>query len=274
MARARLLSRTLGASRKFASAGQAGKLGEFAQLLYTLIIPHTDDFGRMAGDAFTVKHAVFPTSKRREGDFETALQYLAESGLIQLYAVDGQSVLQITDFERHQGNLHKRTSSHFPEPPGTSGNIPELPEIPGSRARKIDSVPVSVRSDLQGESEGALVGPDEIEMGWAEEERKVTGVRGVRPGVDQYQALIQLVERYRTADAVWRAARVMWKAKGRTMTCNPKLLLSMAPQIDLHLRDHGDDVPFGESSTKAVGASRNTASNAENLARFASRGSK
>lgn len=131
MARARLLSRTLGSSRKFAAVGNAKTIGEFTQLLYALIIPHTDDFGRLDGDAFTIKHAVFPTSSRTLEEFDTALTAMHAAGLILRYESEGMICLQVTEFERHQSNLHKRTASRFPEYPGTSGKFPELPEIPG-----------------------------------------------------------------------------------------------------------------------------------------------
>jgi hypothetical protein len=42
-------------------------------------------------------------------------------GLIQRYPVQGAICLQVNQFEEHQPNLHKRTQSKFPEPPGDSG---------------------------------------------------------------------------------------------------------------------------------------------------------
>ena len=128
MARGRLISRTLGSSRKFAALlKEAGKLGEFAQLLYPLLVSHTDDFGRLSGDAFTVKHAVFPSSRRSEQEFSTALQAMTRVGLLRRYEVDGQVVAEVVDFEAHQPGLHKRTQSRFPNPPG---NFPEVQEFP------------------------------------------------------------------------------------------------------------------------------------------------
>lgn len=127
MARGRLISRTLGSSRKFAAlAVNAGRLGEFAQALYPLLVSHSDDFGRQAGDAFTVKHAVFPTSPRREADFAAALLAMDRVGIVQLYEADGQQVVQIVDFDEHQPGLTKRTRSRFPGIPenftGMTGN--------------------------------------------------------------------------------------------------------------------------------------------------------
>jgi hypothetical protein len=125
MARGRLISRTLGSSRKYAALSkQAGKLAEFAQVLFPLLVANADDFGRQAGDAFTVKHAVFPTSPRREFEFSAALDAMHRVGLVQRYEVDGVQVVQIVQFDQHQPGLHKRTKSHFP---GFSGKFPEIP---------------------------------------------------------------------------------------------------------------------------------------------------
>lgn len=130
MARGRLLLRTLGSSRKFAAVpAPAGRLGEFAQLLYTLMMSHTDDYGRLAGDAFTVKHAVFPTSPRKESEFAAALTYLRLAGLILWYvAPDGRQVVQIVEFGKGQPNLHKKSASGFPE---YSGEFPDVPGFSG-----------------------------------------------------------------------------------------------------------------------------------------------
>lgn len=129
MARGRLISRTLGSSRKFAALQkQAGKLGEFAQTLYPLIVTHSDDFGRQAGDAFTVKLVVFPSSPRREDEFSAALTAMHHVGLIEWYEADGLQVIQVCDFDAHQPNLHKRAEkSKFPENPGNSRKVPEIP---------------------------------------------------------------------------------------------------------------------------------------------------
>ena len=122
MARARLISKSLGSSRRFhALLSAAGKLGEFSQVLFVLIIPNTDDFGRMPGDAFTVKNVVLPSSPRSEADFERALDALQAVDLIDRYQVADVMYLQVRQFDEHQANLHKRTESKFPESPGISG---------------------------------------------------------------------------------------------------------------------------------------------------------
>lgn len=123
-----MISGSLGSSRKFhALLGKAGKLGEFAQALYPLIVAHSDDFGRLEGDAFTIKHKVFPSSPRTEEDFRKVIQAMNDVGLVHLYTVDDVRCIQVGAFEPHQSGLHKRTKSRFPEPPGDSGNFPEIP---------------------------------------------------------------------------------------------------------------------------------------------------
>ena len=135
MARGRLISKSLGSSRLFHALLHAGgKLGEFCQVLFPLIIANTDDFGRMPADAFTVKNVVLPSSRRPERDFDRALDVLAEVGLIDRYEVLGNGskgiFLQVVRFDEHQANLHKRTMSRYPESPGSSGkyrhNLREL----------------------------------------------------------------------------------------------------------------------------------------------------
>lgn len=128
MARGRMISKSLGSSRKFhAVLAKAGRLGEFAQLLFPLVVTHTDDHGRMPGDGFTVKHLVLPTSPRSEEAFSHAIDALADVYLVQRYQVNGVIYLQVNDFDAHQVGLHKRRESRLPEYPGISGNYRELP---------------------------------------------------------------------------------------------------------------------------------------------------
>ena len=120
-----MVAKTLSTSQKYASLQrEAGKLAEFCQALFPLLVAHSDDFGRQAGDVFTVKHAVVPASPRKEHEVESALIALHKVGLIVWYEADGRKCIEIVDFDRHQMGLHKRTVSDFP---GTSGNFREIP---------------------------------------------------------------------------------------------------------------------------------------------------
>ena len=136
MARARMLSRSLGSSRRFNALYQLERdRHEFAQLIYALLIPHTDDYGRMAGDPSTVKLTVLPGSPAPLDDFHQALFDLHQVQLIVVYENDGDIWLQVNKFDGHQPGLTKRTESKIPAPPHNSVKFPEIREIHVSRAR-------------------------------------------------------------------------------------------------------------------------------------------
>jgi hypothetical protein len=123
-----MISKSLSTSVKRASLhAVAGRLAEFTQGLYVLLVVHADDFGRLQGDLFTVQHVVDPSSPRKPAEFYAALRALHEVGLIHWYEIDGKQFIQIVAFEGHQLGLHKRTASRFPEFPGNSGKFPEFP---------------------------------------------------------------------------------------------------------------------------------------------------
>jgi hypothetical protein len=133
MAQRRMISRNLGSSRKFhAVNARCGKLGDFAQAVFPLLVVNADDFGRLEGDAFTVKHKVFPVSPRSEDDFETVLQAMNDVGLIRFYQVGPDRYLEIANFDREQPGLHKRTKSDYPDPPPQQESFGKFPEVPGS----------------------------------------------------------------------------------------------------------------------------------------------
>ena len=133
MAQRRMISRNLGSSRKFhAVNARCGQLGDFAQALFPLIVVNADDFGRLEGDAFTVKHKVFPVSPRTEEDFETVLKAMNEVGLIRFYQSGSDRYLEIVNFDREQPGLSRRTKSSFPDPPESHQESGNLPEVPGN----------------------------------------------------------------------------------------------------------------------------------------------
>lgn len=128
MARGRMISKSVSTSQKFASLVTIDRdLAEFCQTLYLLLIPHTDDFGRLQGDPFTVKSVCHPSSFRSLDEFGAGLDHLQRVELIAWYGVHGKQFIQVRNFENHQSGLHKRTKSRFPRVPGISGNVQEVP---------------------------------------------------------------------------------------------------------------------------------------------------
>jgi len=127
MARGRMISKSLSTSQKFAALVSIGELAEFTQLLYPFLVIHSDDFGRLQGDPFTVKHVCLPASPRSLEEFTAALTHLHNIDLIVWYEIGGKRYIQIENFDPHQLGLHKRTRSTFPRVPGNSGNGAESP---------------------------------------------------------------------------------------------------------------------------------------------------
>jgi hypothetical protein len=104
-------------------------LSEFAQVLYLMITPHLDDFGKLEGDPEVIKALVLPMSNKTVKDFELALSELSNARLIDLYEINDQKVIRQISFEDDQTGLNKRTRSKYPNKDGSSENFQELPRI-------------------------------------------------------------------------------------------------------------------------------------------------
>jgi hypothetical protein len=200
MARGRLISKSLGSSRKFhALLTAGGKLGEFCQVLFPLVVANTDDYGRLPGDAFTIKNLVLPSSQRSERDFETALEVIAAVGLVLRYVVDDTIYLQVNNFAEHQPGLKQSKVERYPPP---SGKIPELrensgtPEIPALREVKGREV-----KGREGKGTELRVGDDLFDTFWAnypkkkakDDARKAWDKR--RPDADLLAVMLRALER-------------------------------------------------------------------------------
>jgi hypothetical protein len=120
MANKRLISKTISYSK------QVSSLNEFAQLLFTWIIPHLDNYGRIDGDSEVLKAKVMPMGKRSPEDFENAIQEMINAILIERYTADEKLIIQYLNFEKYQKDLKKRTKSKYPENPRNSNNLREI----------------------------------------------------------------------------------------------------------------------------------------------------
>lgn len=132
MANRRMINKSISISE------QVNSMSEFAQLLFTWMIPHTDDWGIIPGSPKVLKALIIPMSKRSEEEVAEAVKEMANQKLVWNYLVDDKEYIQFCKFEQHQEGLHKRTRPKFPtyeqyikskELPGTSGNFtPNLTE--------------------------------------------------------------------------------------------------------------------------------------------------
>jgi hypothetical protein len=166
MARGRMISKSLSTSEKRAQLHQtAGKLAEFCQALYPLLIAHADDWGCLQGDVFTVKHLVDPTSPRRLADFTAALTALHNVGLITWYESDDRRFVYICGWFSHQhlrGHDKDGRKRTFPAPPenpkqitGSARMRPAAPKLALTEEKRTEEKRTELLSpDEPGTSEG------------------------------------------------------------------------------------------------------------------------
>lgn len=185
MAERRMLSKCISVSEKVNSLPDI-----FDMLLYTWIIPHADDFGRLAGSPAKVKALVVPMLDKTVKDVELALSHLHQNGLINWYEVDGTKYIQIENFEAHQTGLHKRTRSKFPDPPETFREIPgiseNVPKIPLEQNRTEQNRREENRTETPAVAEQADDVPDNKQLiaelvGYYRQINGVTPTRGDYP---------------------------------------------------------------------------------------------
>jgi len=89
-----------------------------ARLLYTWMIAHADNLGRMDGDPEMVRLNVIPLEPGvRTEDVSTYLFEMQKQGLIRWYVSDSGQVIELSAWKKHQrlaGNMRK--ASDFPGP--------------------------------------------------------------------------------------------------------------------------------------------------------------
>jgi len=158
-----MISRSLGSSEKyFALQSSENGLADFCHILFPLLVVNADDVGRLQGDAFTVKHTVFPISCHSIEDFETALQALHSVGLIARYRDGLRLFIQIVNFKSHQPGLLKTANSHLPPPDAAarahiekSGEFPHLLESSGTFQKHPESARKLRLKEGRKEGEGS-----------------------------------------------------------------------------------------------------------------------
>lgn len=120
-----MISKTLSTSAKIADLHRVcPKMAEFCRALFTLLIVHADDHGRLPGDELTVKLQVDPISPRKLPDFVAALHLLHEVGLIVWYQVADRKVIEIVKFSEHQDlKGHDKRPAKLPPCPSAEAFI-------------------------------------------------------------------------------------------------------------------------------------------------------
>jgi len=88
----------------------------FDMLLFTWMIPHADDYGRLPGSPAKVKALIVPMSERSINQVKESIQRLSDQKLIIWYESDGEKAIQIIDFEKHQQGLKGKKASKYSSP--------------------------------------------------------------------------------------------------------------------------------------------------------------
>jgi hypothetical protein len=146
MARGRILARTLPTSKRMLKAvNSSGDLCEFVPLLYSWIIPQTDDFGHFDADPLIVKSRVMPLSNRSVEEFQKAIDILESFGLLMLY--NDRQHLEIVDFNKFQTFRSDRTrQQEYPMP--QDDNECHTSDIPRCDVREVKLREEKVRKDI------------------------------------------------------------------------------------------------------------------------------
>ena len=175
MANRRMISKSISVSE------QVNGMSLLARLLFTWMIPHADDWGRMPGSSRTIRALVIPLGDVNDDQVDGALSEMEAAGLIRRYRNGGSQFLYFPKWEDHQTGLHKRTSSKYPDPP--------KPTLKPATSRKFREVPASrVRAE-----------PNLTEPNLTEQKRSTPAGPADKPPVQRLTALF--IDLYREAQS-------------------------------------------------------------------------
>ena len=206
-------------------------LSDFQFRLWVYLITYVDDYGRGSADPELLKGFVFP---RRKGVTEKAiadaLADLANSGMIRLYKVDGDSFFCFPNWGLHQRIQTKK--SRFPEPPSDNG-IPQ-----NSTVDHGESPPESEsKSEYEKPPKSPRRGSERFDPPTVEEVQAYCSERNnsvdAQTFVDFYASKGWLVGKNPMKD--WKAAVRTWE-RNRDGYSQPK--------VKVTARDPFDDLPW------------------------------
>ena len=103
---------------KISYSKQLSRCSMLSKLLFTWLIPNTDDLGRMEGDPAVIKGMVFPYEEKITlKQIKESLEELAQETLILWYQVENNLYIQFPSFTLYQTLRKDREyKSDYPEP--------------------------------------------------------------------------------------------------------------------------------------------------------------
>lgn len=148
MARGRMISTTIGESRKFAALDN-----HLHRLIYLMVLPHVDKAGRFEADPIVIKSKCL---MRLDVDSTTVQAWLNDgvsTGLLRVYEVNGLHYLEIVDFHKHNTPHYKEPESEIPPPEaGTPCYTQKTNVTPTSNQHQPDDAPTkAIREEKKRE---------------------------------------------------------------------------------------------------------------------------
>lgn len=141
MARGRMISGTIGESRKFAALAN-----DTHRLIYLMVMPHVDKAGRFEADPILIKGKCLTRLDVDASTVQAWLEDAANVGLIHHYEARGMHVLEIVNFKEHNTPHHKEPDSKLPGPEeGTPCSTPESnvePSMSQARPKNGSTLPI------------------------------------------------------------------------------------------------------------------------------------
>jgi hypothetical protein len=135
MARGRILEKSISTSRKLS------RVSLEAKLLFTWIIPHTDDFGHIEAEARIIKSIVLPlVDEIDNARVSVLIEELEKNNLVECYTgSDSEKYLEIVGFDRFQTfRVDRKRQAKYPKKP-----IGSTKDIPKGANRRVSEVKLS-----------------------------------------------------------------------------------------------------------------------------------
>lgn len=111
-------------AKNISTSRKVNRLPDRAALLYTWMIPHTDDYGHLEGDPLSIRAKVVPMRLVSEQEVQQDLELMEQNELIRFYKVNGEAYIEITNFDSFQTFKSDRPKSQeYPLPLDTGNQV-------------------------------------------------------------------------------------------------------------------------------------------------------
>jgi len=138
--RARMLHASISNSERVARLSCDG-----ARLLFTWLIPHCDNLGRLRAEPIQLKASVMPRHVSTLPQLKRWTDEMHRLGLVQVYTSQGQRFLVVNNWSQYQRlHVNHSTSSNLPPPPD---NVRSASVVP------TENVALEVEGEGEGEGE-------------------------------------------------------------------------------------------------------------------------